>query len=118
VTPGPGAAPQAAPGRAATAHAHPEEAPTVTTMTAPPPIPTTGDEAADTELAMLRSASEQIWSAQERINALSRDRMRLVLRLRDRGILFRVIADAIPTTEQTIFKIHRDAKAAQARGEL
>lgn len=90
----------------------------MTTMTAPPPIPTTGDDEADTELALLRDASQQIAEAQTRINALSRDRQRLVLRLRDRGVLFRVIAAAIPTTEQTIFKIHRDAREAQGRGEL
>lgn len=90
----------------------------MTTMTEQPPIPTTGDEAADAELSLLRDASLQIAEAQARINGWSRDRQRLVLRLRDRGVLFRVIAAAIPTTEQTIFKIHRDAREAQAKGEL
>jgi hypothetical protein len=89
----------------------------VTAVTAPP-IPETGDPAADEELALLREASEEIWQAQERVIVRSRDRMRLVLRLRARGVLFRIIADAVPTTEQTIYKIHRDAQRAQARGEL
>jgi hypothetical protein len=91
----------------------------VTTVTAPQaPIPTTGDPDADAELAALREASQEIADAQQRVILRSRDRQRLVLSLRARNVLFRVIADAVPTTEQTIYKIHRDAREAQARGEL
>jgi hypothetical protein len=89
----------------------------VTVMTAPP-TPITGDAAADEELTLLRAASQQIAHHQAQVALLSRERMRLVMRLRDRGLLFRVIAAAVPTTEQTIYKIHRDAKEAQARGDL
>lgn len=90
----------------------------MTTVTAPPPLPTTGDAAADEELLALREASQEIAEAQARVIVRSRDRQRLVLSLRERNVLFRVIADAVPTTEQTIYKIHRDAQAAKARGEL
>lgn len=90
----------------------------MTTMTAPPPIPATGDPAADAELAEFREASQEIADAQQRVITRSRDRQRLILSLRERGILFRVIADAVPTTEQTVYKIHRDAREAQAKGEL
>jgi hypothetical protein len=62
-------------------------------MTAPP-IPSTGDEGADDELALLS------------------------LRRRDPPVRFTVIADAIPTTENTVYKIHREARRAEERGEL
>jgi DNA-binding NarL/FixJ family response regulator len=86
-------------------------------MTAPP-IPTTGDEVADDELALLRSTTQAIHSAQQQVMDLSLERMRLVLSLRRRGVLFRQIADAVPTTENTVYKIHREARRAEDRGEL
>jgi hypothetical protein len=87
-------------------------------MTASPPIPSTGDEAADAELARFRRQTTSIWTHQEEVAALSKERMRTLLSLRRRGILFRVIADAVPTTEQTIYKIHREARRAEEAGEL
>lgn len=86
----------------------------MTVMTAPPPPPTTGDAATDEELALLRAASQQIAYHQAQVALLSRQRQTLVVRLRDRGLLFRVIAAAVPTTEQTIYKIHRDARRIEA----
>lgn len=80
------------------------------TAPGPPPIPTTGDPDADDELVLLRSCTAAIHEAQERIAGLSAERQRLVLSLRRRGILFSVIAAAVPTTEQTIYKIHRDGR--------
>lgn len=90
----------------------------MTTVTAPPPIPTTGDPDADAELTGLREDSRAIADAQALVIERSRSRQRRVLWLRERGVLVRIIADAIPTTEQTIYKIHRDAREAQERGEL
>lgn len=87
-------------------------------MTAPAPIPSTGDAAADAELAQLRRQTTSIWNHQEEAAALSKARMRTVLSLRRRGVLFRVIAEAVPTTEQTIYKIHREARRAEKAGEL
>lgn len=89
-------------------------------MTASPPIPTTGDEAADEELALLRSTTEAIHAAQQSVIDLSLERMRLVLSLRGRTppVKFTAIADAVPTTENTVYKIHREAKRAEERGEL
>jgi hypothetical protein len=89
-------------------------------MTAPPPIPTTGDEAADDELVLLRSTTQAIHSAQRQVRDLSLERMRLVLSLREKDppVLFTTIADAVPTTENTIYKIHREARRARERGEL
>jgi hypothetical protein len=88
-------------------------------MTAPP-IPSTGDEGADDELALLRSTTQAIHSAQRQVVDLSLERMRLVLSLRRRDppVRFTVIADAIPTTENTVYKIHREARRAEERGEL
>lgn len=83
-----------------------------------PPIPTTGDELADEELALLRTTTQAIHSAQQQVIDLSAERMRLVLSLRRRAVKFREIADAVPTTENTIYKIHRDARRAEERGEL
>lgn len=87
---------------------------------APPPIPTTGDDATDEELALLRSTTQAIHSAQRQVEDMSLERMRLVLSLRDREppVLFRLIADAVPTTEQTIYKIHREARRAREEGKL
>jgi hypothetical protein len=89
-------------------------------MTTPPPIPTTGDEAADDELALLRSTTQAIHSAQQQVVDLSLERMRLVLSLREKDppVKFTVIADAVPTTENTVYKIHREARRAKERGEL
>lgn len=80
----------------------------------PPPIPTTGDPDADDELALLRATTVSIHEHQDLIAGLSAERQRLVLSLRQRGILFGSIAAAVPTTEQTIYKIHRDGKREQA----
>jgi DNA-binding NarL/FixJ family response regulator len=91
----------------------------VTTVTeAPAPIPTTGDPDADAELAGLRDDSQAIAAAQALVIEKSRSRQRRVLWLRERGVLVRIIADAVPTTEQTIHKIQRDAREARERGEL
>ena len=89
-------------------------------MTAPalPPIPSTGDEVADEDLALLRQTTEAIHTRQEEVDALSKERQTIVLRLRRRSIKFSVIADAVPTTEQTIYKIHREARRAEEAGEL
>lgn len=87
-------------------------------MTAPPPIPSTGDADADAELAQFRRQTTGIWDHQEQAAALSKARMRTVLSLRRRGVLFRLIAEAVPTTEQTVYKIHREARRAEEAGEL
>lgn len=89
-------------------------------MTAPPPIPTTGDEAADEDLALLRTTTQAIHEAQRQVIDMSLQRMRLVLSLRERDdpVKFAVIADAVPTTENTVYKIHREARRARDRGEL
>lgn len=87
-------------------------------MTAPPPLPTTGDAAADEDLALLRLTTEGIHVRQDEVEGLSKERMRTVLRLRERGVLFSVIAEAVPTTEQTVYKIARAARRAQEAGEL
>lgn len=85
-----------------------------------PPIPTTGDEAADEELALLRSTTQAIHAAQQQVQDLSVERMRIVLSLRRRQppVKFSSIADAVPTTENTVYKIHREARRAEERGEL
>lgn len=83
---------------------------TAVTDAAPQPIPSTGDPTADAELAALRRQTTSIWDHQEQVDNLSKARMRTVLALRRRGVLFRVIAEAVPTTEQTIYKIHREAR--------
>jgi DNA-binding NarL/FixJ family response regulator len=90
----------------------------VTAVTDLPPIPPTGDAEADAELAKLREDTAAIWQKQEEVEALSRERMRTVLSLRRRGVLFRTIADAVPTTEQTVYKIHREARRAESEGAL
>lgn len=85
-----------------------------------PPIPSTGDEAADEELALLRSTTQAIHDAQQQVQDLSVERMRIVLALRRRTppVKFSAIADAVPTTENTVYKIHREARRAEERGEL
>jgi len=89
-------------------------------MTSPPPIPSTGDEEADEELAQLRSTTSAIHTAQKQVIDMSLERMRLVLSLRSRTppVKFSTIADAVPTTENTVYKIHREARRAKERGEL
>lgn len=89
-------------------------------MTAPPSIPTTGDAEADADLATLRDTTTSIWQHQEEVEELSKTRMRTVLRLRRREppVLFSLIAAAVPTTEQTIYKIHREARRAEEAGQL
>jgi len=77
-----------------------------------PPIAPTGDQQADDELQLLRSSTQSIHEAQDRVAELSAERQRLVLALRRRAVPFRVIAEAVPTTEQTVYKIHREAKEA------
>jgi hypothetical protein len=90
------------------------------TVTIPTPIPSTGDPEADADLATLRDTSTAIWEHQDAVESLSKTRMRTVLRLRRREppVLFSVIAAAVPTTEQTIYKIHREARRAEGLGEL
>ena len=89
-------------------------------MTAPTPAPSTGDPEVDAELLQLRRQTTGIWQHQEEAAALSKARMRTVLALRRREppVLFSVIAAAVPTTEQTIYKIHREARRAEEAGEL
>lgn len=92
----------------------------MTAVTAPPPIPLTGDAEADADLATLRDTTTAIWEHQEQVESLSKTRMRTVLRLRRREppVLFSLIAAAVPTTEQTIYKIHREARRAEEAGQL
>lgn len=93
-------------------------------MTAPepPPLVLTGDDATDEELAMLRATTEGIHAAQEQAIELSAERRRLVLSLREqRRVKFSDIAAAAASTEQTVYKVHREAKderreLAHARG--
>lgn len=90
-------------------------------MTAPstlPPIEPTGDDETDEALALLRSTTTAIHDAQDRVADLSQERKRVVLDLRRRGVPFRRIADAAGSTEQTIFKIHREAKRDEEAGDL
>lgn len=72
------------------------------------------------DLANLRAATQGIRDRQGEVEALSKERMRLVLRLRrhDPPVLFSAIAEAAGTTEQTIYKMHREARRAEEAGEL
>jgi hypothetical protein len=74
-----------------------------------PPITLTGDDETDEALALLRSTTQAIYDAQDRVAELSDERKRLVLDLRRRRVLFRQIAAAAGSTDQTIYKIHREA---------
>jgi hypothetical protein len=75
-----------------------------------PPLVLTGDDEADETLALLRKITQQIHEAQDYVAELSDERKRVVLDLRRRhGVLFRLIADAAGSTDQTIYKIHREA---------
>lgn len=80
-----------------------------------PPITPTGDDDADEELHLLRAATQAIEERAQEVNDLAAERRRLVLSLRRRGVPFKTIAAAVPTTDNTIYKIHREAK--QTRGE-
>ncbi len=86
-------------------------------MTDPtPPLVLTGDDATDEALAMLRATTEGIHEAQEQATALSAERRRLVLDLREqRRVKFADIAAAANSTEQTIYKVHREAKDERRR---
>jgi hypothetical protein len=98
-----------------------EEFPAVSTVPAaaePPPLPLTGDEETDDALALMRSTTGAIHAAQDRVADLSQERKRLVLDLRRRGVLFRLIAQAADSTEQTILKIHREARQDAEAGRL
>lgn len=83
-----------------------------------PPLPLTGDEETDEALALMRSTTGAIHEAQDRVAELSTERKRLVLDLRRRRVLFRQIAEAAGSTEQTVLKIHREAKLDEAAGRL
>jgi hypothetical protein len=76
-----------------------------------PPLVLTGDDETDEALALLRAATLGIHEAQDTVSELSEERKRLVLELRRRTppVLFRLIADAAGSTDQTIYKIHREA---------
>jgi hypothetical protein len=76
-----------------------------------PPLTLTGDDATDEALALLRSMTQALHAAQDRVSELSDERKRLVLDLRRRipPVLFRTIADAAGSTDQTIYKLHREA---------
>lgn len=76
-----------------------------------PPLTLTGDDETDEALALLRTTTGAIHEAQDRVAELSDERKRLVLSLRRRTppVLFRTIADAAGSTDQTIYKIHREA---------
>lgn len=91
--------------------AAPVEEPSVTGPDELPPLTLTGDDETDEALALLRSTTQAIHAAQDRVAELSDERKRLVLALRRRipPVLFRTIADAAGSTDQTIYKIHREA---------
>jgi hypothetical protein len=75
-----------------------------------PPLPLTGDDETDEALALMRSTTTAIHEAQDLVAELSQERKRLTLDLRARGVRFRIIATAAGSTEQTILKIHREAR--------
>lgn len=79
-----------------------------------PPLQLTGDEETDELLALARATTGEIHSAQEKVAELSQERKRIVLALRRRRVKFRQIADAAGSTEQTILKIHREARREEA----
>lgn len=81
-----------------------------------PPLQLTGDDETDEALALMRATTEEIHAAQEKVVDLSAERKRLVLTLRRcrPPVKFRQIADAAGSTEQTILKIHREARREEA----
>jgi hypothetical protein len=80
------------------------------------PLQLTGDDETDEALALMRATTEEIHAAQEKVVELSGERKRLVLALRRcrPPVKFRQIADAAGSTEQTILKIHREARRDEA----
>lgn len=72
------------------------------------------------DLARFAAAFNGIRTRQQEVEELSKERMRLVLRLRrnDPPVLFSALAEAAGTTEQTIYKVHREARRAEEAGEL
>jgi hypothetical protein len=94
------------------------EEPLVSAPAELPPLALTGDDETDEALALIRETTGAIHDAQERVADLSRERKRLVLTLRGRGVKFGAIAAAAGSTEQTIFKIHREGRRDQAEGLL
>jgi hypothetical protein len=93
-----------------------EEPPAVSEPVELPPLQLTGDAETDEALALMRATTEEIHSAQEKVVELSAERKRLVLTLRRcrPPVKFRAIADAAGSTEQTILKIHREARREEA----
>ena len=81
-----------------------------------PPLALTGDEETDEALALMRATTGEIHAAQDKVAELSAERKRLVLTLRRcrPPVKFRAIADAAGSTEQTILKIHREARREEA----
>jgi hypothetical protein len=87
------------------------------TATDPPPIAPTGDEEADAELALLRAVTRSMHEHLDHVAALSAERQRIVMSLRGRDIKYGTIAAAVPTTEQTIFKVRREGQARHNAGD-
>lgn len=83
----------------------------MTATAVPPPLALTGDDDTDDTLALLRATTEGIHEAQEKATELAAERRRLVLDLREQhGVKFADIARAAGSTEQTIYKVHREAR--------
>jgi hypothetical protein len=93
-----------------------EEPPVSEPDEALPPLALTGDEETDEALALMRATTGAIHAAQDTVAELSAERKRLVLTLRRcrPPVKFRAIADAAGSTEQTILKIHREARREEA----
>jgi hypothetical protein len=83
-------------------------------MSSPPPLRLTGDDDTDEALALLRATQQTMDEALRTVEASSRQRQRLVLDLRARRVPFKQIAEAAGIAEQTVFKVHRDARERQA----
>lgn len=93
-----------------------EEPAAVTEPAELPPLQLTGDEETDEALALMRATTGRIHDAQDLVAELSQERKRLVLTLRRcrPPVKFRQIAAAAGSTEQTILKIHREARREEA----
>ncbi len=77
----------------------------------PPPLVLTGDDTVDEALALLRSTTQAIHEAQDKVTALSAERRRIVLDLRDnRRVPVAQVARAADSTEQTVYKVLREAR--------
>jgi len=59
-------------------------------------------------LGLIASLTEGIRAHQRGIEDLSRERKDAIVSLRDMKVTYRVIADAMGTTEQNVYKILRD----------